>query len=95
MKLSIPQASMDCDAGLALCELHLREREMHLAARELYWNWRDGGEGENSCHTQVKLHSPLLNYIYSLDCVTDYPKGGRKRRRRRRKRTQVGFQVHV
>ena len=37
----------------------------------------------NSGHKQVKLHGSFLNYTHSPDCITDYPKRGRKNWRRR------------
>ena len=40
----------------------------------------------NSGHKQVKLHGSFLNYTHSPDCITDYPKRGRRRRRRRRRK---------
>ena len=40
----------------------------------------------NSGHKQVKLHGSFLNYTHSPDCITDYPKRGKRRRRRRRRK---------
>ena len=74
-------------AGITLCELYTREREIQLAEREralleLERRWRGGEQWPQTSKTAwlfSKLH-------HSLDCIIDYPKRGRKRRRRRRRK---------
>ena len=74
--------SLCCGAGMALSELHFREREMHLEAREralleLERRWRRGEQWPQTSNTA------WISKPKSLDCATDYPKRGGKRRRER------------
>ena len=73
--------------GIALYEIHMKERELQLAESEralleLERGWR-GGEQWPQISKPAQL---FLNYTHSLDCTIDYPKRGCKRRRRRRRR---------
>ena len=61
--------------------------ERDRALMELERRWRGG---VNSGHKQVKLHGSFLNYTHSPDCITDYPKRGRKKRRKMRSERAEG-----
>ena len=75
--------------SIALCDLHMRERELQLAEREralldLERRWREGEQWPWTSKTAWLFP----NYTHSLDCETDYPKSSRKQRRKRRKRPE-------
>ena len=58
--------SLCCGAGITLCELYMREREIQLAERErALLELREGGEGENSGHKQVRA-AWLISKLHSL-----------------------------
>jgi hypothetical protein len=62
MEYNIP-TSLPC-SGIALCELHLREREIHLAERErslleLERRWRGGEQWP-----QTRVQGKFLTYTY-------------------------------
>ena len=54
-------------AGITLCELYMREREIQLAEREkALLELEKDGEGVNSGHKLVRLHGSFLNYTTHL-----------------------------
>ena len=78
-------------AGIILCELYTREREIQLAEREralleLERRWRGGEQWPQTSKTAWLILNCM--YTHSHDCI-DYSKRGHKsRRRRRRKRPE-------
>ena len=77
-------------AGIILCELYTREREIQLAEREralleLERRWRGGEQWPQTSKTAWLFLNCM--YTHSHDCI-DYSKRGHKSRRRRRKRPE-------